>query len=80
MKIAINFANYIKMRCSQSFHCSSASSHMVEQGMIHISPLEELGILFVKRKLAHAWNADTVYMKQSWLKLHHACQVNTYNL
>lgn len=65
MKIAINFANYIKMRCSQNCHCSSASPHMVEQGMIHISPSEELGILVVKRKLAQAWNADTFYMKHS---------------
>jgi hypothetical protein len=38
---------------------------MVEQGMIHISPSEELDILFVKRKLAQAWNADTFYMKHS---------------
>jgi hypothetical protein len=37
---------------------------MVEQIMIHISPSGELSILFVKRKLAHAWNADTVYMKE----------------
>lgn len=65
VKIAINFANYIKMCYSQSCHCSSASPYMVEQGMMHISPSEELSILFVNSKLAQAWNADTVYMKQS---------------